>query len=135
MDDVPRVDGLRQLAELLALLGELYVRFSAGPEADRTSPSVDKESASVLPGLSVNRLQPEPWWDRPIEHWLARQLCQYAHLSGGDRFGWVLRGSVVGRGPDSEPLVDSVTPVAVLDDAVLHEAEQLYRAVFDPGRV
>lgn len=135
MDDVVRVTSLTQLAELLRLLGELYVRFSQGPTADAASTSTDKESGCVLPGLSVNPLAPEPWWTRPVEQWLARQLCQYAHLSAGDRFGWVLTGRVVGRGPDCEPLVTDTRAVAELDDGVLEEAERVYRAAFDPGRV
>jgi hypothetical protein len=32
--DGPKVTSLRQLAELLEMLGELFVRFSAGPEAE-----------------------------------------------------------------------------------------------------
>lgn len=135
MGDVVRIASLSELAELLPLLGESYVRFSAGPEADRAAVSVDKESGCPLPGLSVNRLAPEPWWDRPVELWLARRLCQYAHLAGGERFGWVLTGTVVGRGPDSEPLVADVVPVARLDDSVLAEALEAYRRAFDPGRV
>lgn len=130
------VGSLHELAELLGLLGEpAYVRFSGGPDVDAVGTSVDKESGCTLPGLSVNPLTPEPWWDRPVEHWLARQLCQYAHLGAGERFGWVLTGSVVGRGPDSEPLVSGVRAVARLADDVLGEAEWLYREVFDPGRV
>ncbi|GEN78778.1 hypothetical protein AFE02nite_05120 [Actinotalea fermentans] len=130
------IGSLRELAELLGLLGApAYVRFSGGPEADAAGTSVDKESGCTLPGLSVNPLTPEPWWDRPAEHWLARQLCQYAHLGGGERFGWVLTGDVVGRGPDSEPLVREFRAVARLASGVLDEAERVYAAVFDPGRV
>lgn len=131
-----RVVSLRQLRELIELLGEpAYVRFSGGPEADAAGTSVDKESGCALPGLSVNPLVPEPWWDRPVEHWLARQLCQYAHLGGRGRFGWVLTGDVVGRGPDCEPLVREFRAVAVLDEDVLGEAERVYAEVFAPGRV
>ena len=135
MDDVVRVVSLDQLAERLRLLGELYVRFSSGPEADAAATSTDRESGCALPGLSVNPLTPEPWWTRPTEHWLARQLCQYAHLSTGDRFGWVLTGRVVGRGPDSEPLISGFRLVALLDDSVLVEADEVYHSVFDAGRV
>jgi hypothetical protein len=134
-EDMIRVTSLAQLAEVTGMLGEAFVRFSAGPAVDRAHASVDKESGCVLPGLSVNPLRPEPWWDRPVEHWLARQLCQYLHLREGDRFGWVLGGRVVGRGPDCEPLVVDVAPVAVLDDEVVREAQRVYREIFDPGRV
>lgn len=133
--DVVVVRSLRELGEVVAMVGRAYVRFSAGPEGDAAEVSVDKESGITLPGLSVNPLNPEPWWDRPLEHWLARQLCQYLHLGERDRCGWVVTGTVVGRGPDSEPLVADVRFVAVLDDAVLAEARRVYQEVFDPGRV
>lgn len=130
------ITSLRELRELIDVLGApAYVRFSAGPQADAAGTSIDKESGCTLPGLSVNPLVPEAWWDRPAEHWLARQLRQYAHLCGGERFGWVLTGATVGRGPDCEPLVRDVRAVARLDDTVLDEAERVYTEVFDPGRV
>ena len=133
---MPRIDSLRELEELMAMLGvPAYVRFSGGPDADAAGTSVDKESGATLPGLSVNPLVPEPWWDRPVQHWLARQLCQYAHLGGGDRFGWVLTGEVCGHGPDGEPLVREFRPVGRLDVRVLDEAERVYREAFDPGKV
>lgn len=135
-DGLVSIGSLAGLADLLGLLGSAaYVRFSGGPEADASGTSVDKESGCTLPGLSVNPLVPEPWWDRPVEHWLARQLCQYAHLGRGERFGWVLTGAVVGRGPDSEPLVRQFRAVARLEDRVLEEARRVYAEVFDPGRV
>lgn len=134
-EDLVSVTSLAQLADLVRMLGEPYVRFSAGPEADAAGTSTDKESGATLPGLSVNPLAPEPWWNRPLEHWLARQLCQYLHLGERDRSGWVITGSVVGRGPDSEPLVTDARFVAVLRDSVLAEAEEVYHRVFDPGRV
>lgn len=130
------IGSLAELVELVAMLGRpAFVRFSGGPQADAAGTSVDKESGCVLPGLSVNPLVPQAWWDRPMEHWLARQLCQYAHLGGGDRFGWVLTGDVVGRGPDSEPLVREFRAVARLTARVLGEAQRVYAEVFDPGRV
>jgi len=134
-EDLVAVASLAELAELVRMLGQPYVRFSAGPEADAAGTSTDKESGATLPGLSVNPLAPEPWWDRPLEHWLARQLCQYMHLGERERAGWVLTGAVVGRGPDSEPLVSDVRFVAVLRDEVLAEAQEVYRRVFDAGRV
>lgn len=61
--------------------------------------------AERRPGLSANPLDPEPWWTRPTREWPARQLCNDAHLQreDGERHGWVLAGTVVGRGPDNEP--------------------------------
>ena len=133
--DMARVGRLDELVELVGDAGPLYIRFSAGPEPDATSTSRDGESGAVLPGLSVNRLDPEPWWRRPTREWVARQLVQYAHLGGDGRFPWVLLGREVGRGPDSEPLVVDVRPVAVVDPAVLDEASTVYREAFAPGRL
>jgi hypothetical protein len=131
----------RELGSLAALEAELgapplYVRYSEGPDADASGRSIDTESGLELPGLSVNPLDPEPWWTRPTADWLARQLCQYKHLSerNPDRLAWVLRGRVVGRGPDCEPLLVDAEFVARLTDALLAEAEQRYHARFAAGR-
>ena len=130
---------LRTLDELVAQMnggGELYVRYSEGPEKDQGRESRDYESGLDLPGLSVNQLAPESWWTRPLEEWLARQLCQYAHLSQADddRHAWILRGRVVGRGPDNEPLVADVTPVAELSADLIDQARKVYEERFDVGR-
>lgn len=128
---------LSSFDELVALIDAtpgLFVRYSKGPDNDRCS--VDYESGLVLPGLSVNRLDPEPWWTRPLKDWIARQLCQYLHLAdrGADHYGWILKGRVVGRGPDDEPLVTDPEPVAWLNDELLAEALDWYRTRFDAGR-
>jgi hypothetical protein len=128
------VTSLDELAELVGHLGTAYVRFSDGPDADEDGTSTDGESGEVLPGLSVNPLTPEPWWHRPVRHWLARQVRQYAHLAGDGRIAWVLTGPVVGRGPDCEPLVSPFHPVAVLDGEALEEAAAVYHSAFGAGR-
>lgn len=133
--DLALLTSLAELAEVVDVLGEAYVRFSAGPEADGAGVSTDGESGATLPGLSVNPLHPEPWWDRPTQHWLARQVRQYAHLADGARFAWVLTGPVVARGPDCEPLVAPFRAVARLDTRLLHEAADVYAAHFDRGRL
>jgi hypothetical protein len=133
LDDVPRMRSLGDVVELLAATTPLYVRFSAGPLADASAESRDHESGCLLPGLSVNPLVPEPWWGRPVEHWVARQLCQYAHLMTPERFPWVLTGEVAGRGPDCEPLLVATVPVASIDRTVVDEAAALYARAFDPG--
>jgi hypothetical protein len=126
------------LSELAARLGRgpLYVRYSRGPADDGDGGSIDTESGLELPGLSVNPLDPEPWWTRPVEDWLARQLCQYMHLRerNPERRAWLVRGEVVGRGPDCEPLLGSVEFVGELGQDVLAEASQRYRERFDAGR-
>lgn len=124
-----------QLEGTLRRYPDLHVRYSEGPVADARRRSVDTESGLELPGLSVNPLQPENWWHRPIADWIARQLCQYRHLQqqNPDRFPWVLTGAVVARGPDCEPLLRNVVPVARLSESLLAEAEERYRAHFDVG--
>ncbi len=131
-----RVEHLAQLAAVVRACPGLHVRYSAGPEDDARRNSIDTESGLELPGLSVNPLDPEGWWTRPLEDWLARQLCQYRHLAAKDpdRIAWILRGVVCGRGPDCEPLLRDVEPIAVLDRALLDEAEARYRENFDAGR-
>ena len=130
---------LSTLDQLVSLVEEepgVHVRYSEGPDTDRNRGSVDTESGLELPGLSVNPLDVEPWWTRPLKDWLARQLCQYRHLSekNPDRRAWVLRGRVVARGPDCEPLVADVEPIAYLSEKLLDEAEQHYRTHFDARR-
>jgi hypothetical protein len=135
--DVP-ARSLDSLAELEAELGDspLFVRYSEGPDDDASGSSIDAESGLELPGLSVNPLDPEPWWTRPTADWLARQLCQYKHLSerNPDRLAWVLHGTVVGRGPDCEPLLVDAEFVARLTDGLLAEAERRYHERFAAGR-
>lgn len=137
MPAIPTVRTLGGLAELVRHERGLYVRYSHGPDADADRASVDYESGLELPGLSVNPLDPEAWWTRPLAEWLARQLCNYVHLrdeTGGQRRAWVLRGRVVARGPDNEPLIDDVEPVAWIDASVLEEAKSCYESRFARGR-
>ena len=133
LDGLPRLRSVAEIAELVDVVSPLYVRFSAGPEQDSRTVSRDHESGCLLPGLSVNPMNPEPWWDRPVEHWVARQLCQYAHLMTGERFPWLLTGDVAGRGPDCEPLLVDVIAAASIDPRAVDEAGRLYREVFDAG--
>lgn len=130
---VPLLRTLAEVDELVQVLAPVYVRFSAGPEADAATVSRDHESGCLMPGLSVNPMTPEPWWTRPTVHWVARQLSQYAHLMVHDRFPWLLTGEVSARGPDCEPLLVAITPVATLAPPVVDEAVALYRQVFAPG--
>jgi hypothetical protein len=128
------VGSLAELGELVKRHGPVFVRYSCGFEADRDSASEDGESGLTLPGLSVNPLTPEDWWTRPLEDWLARQVCQYRHLAEDEeRFAWVLTGSCVGRGPDCEPLLTDITYLGTLADRVLREAEEIYEERFDAG--
>ncbi len=132
-DDLPAVESLEQLCGLVT--EDSFVRFSKGPDDDRGSSSRDYESGLQLPGLSVNPLKPERWWTRPLEEYLARQICNYAHIqeqADDERRAWVLTGTVVSRGPDNEPLVGGdFTAVAWLSDDVIDEAKRLYEERFD----
>lgn len=126
---------LSELAELVRADGELYVRFGPDPE-EMPDGSVDYESGLRMPGLSVNPLAPQDWWTRPLEDWVARQVCQYVHLAerSSDHQGWVVRGRIAGHGPDTEPLLVDTTVVARLDGELVAEARHRYRERFDHGR-
>ncbi len=127
--ELPLLASLDELARLVEGGGDLYVRWSRGPGADLGSvASTDDLTGIPLPGLSVNALDVEPWWsDRPVRLWVARRLYDYCHLrreKGPGVRPWVLRGREVGRGPDNEPLVREVEPVAWVDARVITEAEE-----------
>lgn len=128
------VDSLEHLGRVVEDSGPLYLRYSCGFAADRTSTSRDGESGLTLPGLSVNPLTPEDWWTRPLEDWLARQICQYRHLAEQEeRYAWILTGTPVGRGPDCEPLLTDVVPLGRISDRLLREAGRVYDERFDAG--
>lgn len=134
--DLPTVTSLAELADLVSARDRLYLRYSDGPERDRRVVSKDYESGLELPGLSVTVLTPEPWWTRPLEDWLARQVRKYASLvrEDPDRCGWVLQGETTAHGPDHEPLLEEVRPVAYLSEAVMEQAKDRYRRSFEAGR-
>jgi low affinity Fe/Cu permease len=83
---MPVVDHFDELSRLVDRGDVLYLRYSKGPAADaQDGPSRDYESGVDLPGLSVTTLSPEPWWNRPASDWVARRVCKYAELGGGER--------------------------------------------------
>lgn len=130
------IDRFDDLVELATGRPGLFVRYSEGPEADLGGPSTDYESGVELPGWSVTTIDPEPWWPRPPADWIARRVCKYADLAdkSPERRPWVLAGRVVGHGPDHEPLVIDVQPLAWIGRPVLDEARARYEAAFDVGR-
>lgn len=134
---LPVLERLRDLVDLVERRPRLYIRFSAGPEADSAEQSIDYESGLALPGLSANRLHPAPWWTRPLVDWVARQVCQYSHLQerSDSHRGWVLAGDLVGRGPDDEPLLANARPVAWLSTELIAEADAWYASRFERGSV
>ncbi|HEU5475629.1 MAG TPA: DUF6098 family protein [Actinophytocola sp.] len=129
------VTRLAELAELVDLGVPVYLRYSPGPEADAGHPSVDHESGLAMPGHSANPLRPPGWWTLPTEDWLARAVCQYRRkIEEGSR-PWVLTGEVVDVGPDNEPLLVDVRPLAWLTADLVAEAHSRYQKRMDAGRV
>jgi len=134
--ELGEAEDLAAVVQLVTHVPDLYVRYSEGPDQDHREPrSRDYEADVELPGLSVAAIAPESWWSRPVEDWVARRICSYAHLAEeADRFAWLLTGRLVGRGPDHEPLVVDVQPVARVSDRAAAEAAQLYRERFAVGQ-
>ncbi|WP_328483835.1 DUF6098 family protein [Streptomyces sp. NBC_00377] len=126
-DGLPIARSLAALAELVERQRSLFVRWSRGPATDlREMSSTDDLTGVALPGLCANPLDVEDWWaDRSRTLWVARRLYDYAHLpheKGPGVRPWVLTGREAGRGPDNEPLVAEVRPLAWIDSAVIEEA-------------
>jgi hypothetical protein len=130
------IDDLDELVETVDGPTDVYVRYSIGPDADDQLPSRDHEAGVELPGLPVAVLRPEPWWPRPSIDWIARRLCQYRHLAtcGSDRRPWILTGSIIGYGPDHEPLLADVAPIAWIGPRVIEQANRRYHEHFHVGR-
>lgn len=126
---------LYRLSEVEALMNEgpgLHVRTSQGYAVDLERGSVDPVSGLELPGLAADPLDPEPWWTRDRREWIARQLRPHRGVEGVDReeFAWLLRGRIVGRGAENEPLLTDVDVVARVAECLLDEADQVYRESF-----
>jgi low affinity Fe/Cu permease len=132
--DLPIVTSLQEIVDVLGGNETVYLRYSKGPDRDAESDgSRDYESHVEMPGFSVSAIAPETWWPRPPEEWIARRIRQYAELCDDERFPWLLTGRQVGSGPDHEPLLTDIRPLARLDRAVLQEAADVYRNRFDVG--
>jgi anti-sigma regulatory factor (Ser/Thr protein kinase) len=124
-EDLVTVRSLRELAGLVGTRQDLFLRWSTGPGEDGRR-SRDGLSGAPLPGLCAVPLAVEAWWGgRSGEAWVARRIRDYEHLAEtrppGTR-AWVLEGEEVGRGPDNEPLVACIRPVAWVADEVVVEA-------------
>ncbi|MFB9317784.1 DUF6098 family protein [Cryptosporangium minutisporangium] len=135
---LPTLPDLDAVVELLVTHpDDLYVRWSLGPDVDvcdgeQGGTSRDSLTGVRLPGLSANPLAVEPWWEgRTLRLWVARRLYDYRHLRnlrGEGTRPWVMHGEVCGRGPDNEPLVRCLGPVAWISDQALTESERLVEA-------
>jgi hypothetical protein len=113
------------------------VRYSHGYAADLEDGVRDPESGLELPGLPAMLLDPEQWWSRPAGEWIARRLSRYIHSArvGADGFAWVLRGRVVGRSANDEPLLTDIELVGRLADCLLDEAVRIDRERLASGPV
>lgn len=131
MDTLERLD---DLVGLLAMNVPLYLRYSPGPEADAAHPSMDHESGLAMPGHSAVPLRPPGWWTLPPTDWVARRVCQYLREVHEGARPWVLTGEVADVGPDNEPLVVAVQPIAWLSGGLVAQAYQWYRERMDVGR-
>lgn len=130
---------LRNLDELVRFVRDhpdILLRYSEGPEADAEhGPSRDYEAGVDLPGLSATRVEPEPWWPRPVVDWIARRVCKYAELGEAEgRYPWLLTGEVAGYGPDHEPLMVRVRPLARISAEALEQAKNHYESHFEVGK-
>ncbi|MGC9666194.1 DUF6098 family protein [Planosporangium sp. 12N6] len=135
MPTIEDLDGLAFLVESAAPGDDLYIRWSTGPDVDLDArgdgdrSSRDALTGVALPGLSANPLRVEPWWgDRSVRVWVARRLYDYRHLRdlrGPGVRPWVMVAEQCGRGPDNEPLVTRVRPMAWISDRALAECEAL----------
>jgi hypothetical protein len=131
---MPTLERLDELTDLVGHQLPVYLRYSPGPIEDAAHPSTDHESGLVMPGLSANPLAPPGWWSLPVADWVARAVCQYLReLREGAR-PWVLTGRVLDFGPDNEPLLGDVRPIAWLSGSLVREAHQRYRERLDVGQ-
>lgn len=136
--DMRTLTSIDEISECLRTYGDrLYLRWSRGPHVDRESVSRDELTGIELPGLCANPLNVEEWWeDRPLDLWVARRVYDYRHLQedhGPDVRPWLLVGTETGRGPDNEPLVRLVEPLAWLSEAVVQRCDELVAAADDEG--
>jgi hypothetical protein len=138
--EVPRelavIRSFAELVEFVADRDDVLLRYSKGPGHDaEAGPSRDYEADVDLPGLSATTVTPEPWWPRPAADWIARRVCKYAELGEEkDRYPWLLTGKVAGWGPDHEPVVVDIHPLARISQDALDQARELYGERFKVGK-
>jgi hypothetical protein len=125
---------LDELVKLVNLDVPVYLRYSPGPQADTQHPSVDHESGLPMPGHSANPLTPPRWWGLPVADWVARRVCQYEREIAEGARPWVLTGDIVDHGPDNEPLLVNVSPIAWLSPQLVEQARHRYLTRLQAGK-
>lgn len=125
-DELPVLHSLSSVVERCADREDVYLRFGHDPEDLDAAARRERESGNLLPGVPAWPLCPEPWWGAGARTWVARQLARRSHLAHAGAEPWLVAGEVRGRGPDCEPLIGSLAPVALINRAVLAEAEEAY---------
>ena len=126
--DLPVLDTLSQVVELCANQPNVYLRFSYTPDDRDAAARRERESGYLLPGVPAWPLCPESWWGAGSRVWVARQLARRGYLARAGAEPWLVTGEVRGRGPDCEPLIANLTPVAHIHTRVLAEADETYGA-------
>lgn len=143
-NDLPVCGSLSELVDLVTRGDQggedVFVRWSRGPAFDLAPghTSTDELTGVPMPGLSASPLKIEWWWQsRSPRVWIARRSYDYSHLrreKGPDVRPWVLTAREVARGPDNEPLVAGVGPLAWVEEHIIAEAcEEMARQRGDWG--
>lgn len=126
--ELPVLETLSAVVEACSSHDDIYLRFSYAPDDRDATGRRERESGYLLPGVPAWPLCPEAWWGAGSRTWIARQLTRRAHLVSGGVEPWLVSGEVRGRGPDCEPLIAGLTPLALVSHKVLVEADESYAA-------
>lgn len=126
--ELPVLDTLREVVGMCSTRDDVYLRFSYTPDDSDSSARRERESGYLLPGVPAWPLCPEPWWGAGSRTWIARQLTRHSHLAHSAIEPWLVTGQLRGRGPDCEPLIAHVTPLARVGHKALLEADESYAA-------
>jgi len=126
--ELPVLETLSEVIEASGGREDVYLRFSYSPDDGDAAARRERESGYLLPGVPAWPMNPEPWWGAGSRVWVARQLARRAHLSHAGAEPWLVSGEIRGRGPDCEPLIAHVSPIALVHRRVLAEAEESHAA-------
>ncbi|WP_152190664.1 DUF6098 family protein [Georgenia satyanarayanai] len=126
--ELPVLVTLSDVVRACSAHDDVYLRFSYSPDDSDTSNRRERESGNLLPGVPAWPMCPEPWWGAGSRTWIARQLTRHSHLVHSGIEPWLIAGQVRGRGPDCEPLIAHLRPLALVSHKVLVEADESYAA-------